>query len=71
MNADAPLNMELIPMTLVVFHDPMGWLKTVALANMLVMLVMVLAEAADGLEVIEHVDDAVAWANDFIARASG
>ena len=29
------------------------------------------AEAADGLEVIEHVDDAVAWANDFIARASG
>lgn len=28
------------------------------------------AEAADGLDVIEHVDDAVAWANDFIARAA-
>ncbi|MBI2706531.1 MAG: hypothetical protein HYX32_14755 [Actinobacteria bacterium] len=27
------------------------------------------AEAADGLDVIEHVDDAVAWANDFITRA--
>jgi hypothetical protein len=28
------------------------------------------AEAADGLDVIEHVDDAVAWANDFIARTA-
>jgi hypothetical protein len=28
------------------------------------------AEAADGLDVIDHVDGAVAWANDFIARAS-
>ena len=28
------------------------------------------AEAADGLDVIEHVDAAVAWANDFIARAA-
>lgn len=28
------------------------------------------AEAADGLDVIEHVDGAVAWANDFIARAT-
>lgn len=28
------------------------------------------AEAADGLEVIDNVDDAVTWANDFIARAA-
>jgi hypothetical protein len=28
------------------------------------------AEAADGLEVIDNVDDAVEWANDFIARAT-
>jgi hypothetical protein len=28
------------------------------------------AEAADGLEVIDNVDDAVTWANDFIARAT-
>ena len=28
------------------------------------------AEAADGLDVIEHVDDAVTWVNDFIARST-
>jgi hypothetical protein len=28
------------------------------------------AEAADGLDMIEDVDDAVAWANDFIARTT-
>ncbi|MCI4361412.1 MAG: nucleotidyl transferase AbiEii/AbiGii toxin family protein, partial [Thermoplasmata archaeon] len=29
------------------------------------------AEAADGLDVIHNVDDAVAWANDLLARATG
>ncbi|HVA07954.1 MAG TPA: nucleotidyl transferase AbiEii/AbiGii toxin family protein, partial [Acidimicrobiales bacterium] len=28
-------------------------------------------EAADGLDVLDNVDDAVAWANAFIARAAG
>ena len=32
---------------------------------------MIYAEAADGLGVIDNVDDAVVWTNDFIARASG
>jgi hypothetical protein len=28
-------------------------------------------EAAEGLDVLDNVDDAVAWANDFVARAAG
>jgi hypothetical protein len=32
---------------------------------------MIYAEAADGLEVIDNVADAVAWANDFIRRTNG
>lgn len=32
---------------------------------------MIYAAAADGLGVIDNVDDAVVWTNDFIARASG